>query len=61
MRSRVPKPGTKRFYEETTAAQRGAILRKWFDLVIANVQDCMKCPKRRSQAGENTQIGEVLT
>ncbi|KAM6536128.1 hypothetical protein FALCPG4_005646 [Fusarium falciforme] len=31
--------GTKRFYEETTAAQRGAILRKWFDLVIANVQD----------------------
>ncbi|KAJ0130870.1 Uncharacterized protein HZ326_26025 [Fusarium oxysporum f. sp. albedinis] len=30
--------GTKRFYEET-AAQRGAILRKWFALVIANDQD----------------------
>jgi hypothetical protein len=29
----------KKYYYSTTAAQRGAILRKWFDLVIANKAD----------------------
>lgn len=32
--------GTKQFYESTTAKERGSMLRRWFDLVTANVEDC---------------------
>jgi succinate-semialdehyde dehydrogenase/glutarate-semialdehyde dehydrogenase len=28
------------FWESTTGTSRGALLRKWFDLVIANKDDC---------------------
>lgn len=36
------KTGTAKFYESTTAKERGALLRKWYDLVMANADDC-KC------------------
>lgn len=29
------------YYKSTTAAQRGAILRKWYDLIMANREDRM--------------------
>jgi succinate-semialdehyde dehydrogenase/glutarate-semialdehyde dehydrogenase len=35
------KAGTRDFYESTTAKERGALLRKWFDLIIANASDSM--------------------
>lgn len=28
------------FYESTTATQRGTLLRKWFNLIMANQDDC---------------------
>jgi succinate-semialdehyde dehydrogenase/glutarate-semialdehyde dehydrogenase len=31
----------KEFFAETTAATRGALLRKWYDLIIANQDDSM--------------------
>lgn len=33
------KSGTKVFFEQTTAKQRGSILRRWHDLVMANHLD----------------------
>lgn len=33
------KAGTAKFHGSTTAKERGALLRKWYDLVIANVDD----------------------
>ncbi|KAK1472332.1 hypothetical protein CTAM01_16396 [Colletotrichum tamarilloi] len=33
------KKGSAKFHESTTAKERGALLRKWFDLVIANADD----------------------
>ncbi|KAF6829362.1 succinate-semialdehyde dehydrogenase [Colletotrichum plurivorum] len=33
------KVGTAKFHETTTAKERGALLRKWYDLVIANADD----------------------
>ncbi|VUC24787.1 unnamed protein product [Clonostachys rosea] len=33
------KIGTKEFHENTTAKERGALLRKWYDLIIANSAD----------------------
>lgn len=35
------KHGTKSFFENTTAKERGSILRKWHDLVMANLVDSM--------------------
>lgn len=32
--------GSKKFFESTTAKQRGEILRRWFDLVVSNADDC---------------------
>ena len=31
----------KEFWTNTTAAQRGGMLRRWYDLIMANVDDCM--------------------
>lgn len=33
--------GMAAYYESTTARQRGQILRRWYDLVMANIDDCM--------------------
>jgi acyl-CoA reductase-like NAD-dependent aldehyde dehydrogenase len=30
----------KSYYKSTTAAHRGELLRKWYDLIIANKEDC---------------------
>lgn len=30
----------KLYYKSTTGAQRGVLLRKWYDLIVANVEDC---------------------
>lgn len=32
--------GTKKFFENTTARERGALLRNWFELVTAQADDC---------------------
>lgn len=29
------------YFEQTTATSRGAMLRKWYDLIIANKEDSM--------------------
>jgi acyl-CoA reductase-like NAD-dependent aldehyde dehydrogenase len=36
------------FYESTTATQRGAFLRKWFNLIMANQDDCKAISKDMS-------------
>jgi hypothetical protein len=30
----------KEYYRSTTGAQRGVLLRKWYDFIVANVDDC---------------------
>jgi succinate-semialdehyde dehydrogenase/glutarate-semialdehyde dehydrogenase len=30
----------KLYYKSTTGAQRGVLLRKWYDLIVANADDC---------------------
>lgn len=35
------------YFGATTATTRGSLLRKWFDLIIANTDD-RECPSRRS-------------
>jgi Aldehyde dehydrogenase family len=51
----------KSYYKSTTAAQRGELLRKWYNLIIANKKDC-KCilfshysmPVLTQSSGEDT-------
>lgn len=42
--------GTQKFHQEKTAKERGAILRKWFDLVTANTSDCTSFSSKGMQA-----------
>ena len=32
--------GFREFYSSTTAKERGALLRKWYELILENVEDC---------------------
>jgi succinate-semialdehyde dehydrogenase/glutarate-semialdehyde dehydrogenase len=36
----VANEGYQKFHTSTTAKQRGSLLRKWHDLVVANKNDC---------------------
>lgn len=48
--------GMAAYHESTTARERGQILRQWYDLVMANIDDCMYtcykyCPLPLSSGG----------
>ncbi|KAM0713408.1 hypothetical protein Q7P37_010370 [Cladosporium fusiforme] len=54
------KQGTSRFFESTTAKERGAILRRWFDSIIANADNIAKILSLENGKTAAEARGEVI-
>lgn len=53
--------GYREFWASTTAKQRGALLRRWHDLILENVEDCKLIDHMHGQYSRTNQVSEHYT